>query len=242
MHVERIAMTSTRSSTRLWVKRLQQTAWVGGCAVVVLASAQGIARAEDGEDSIWNLDTRIYRGFMSSLGLKSGTEESIEYRERSPLVVPPSRDLPSPAANTPPPAWPVDVDQKRRKDAAVAKRNRKDANIELDAAGTHLSPSELNRPGTRRADAKSGGPTNSGGDYEGNPVAPSALGYMGGLFTWSGFGFGAPKEEVGTFTREPSRGELTAPPVGYQTPSATSPYGVTKRIEPGKAVPHDPGN
>jgi hypothetical protein len=64
---------------------------------------------------------------------------------------------------------------------------------------------------------------------------------MGGLFSWSGFGFTAPKEEVGTFTREPSREELTAPPVGYQTPSSTSPYGVTKRIEKGKAVPHDPG-
>jgi hypothetical protein len=149
--------------------------------------------------------------------------------------------LPPPdTARSQPPAWPVDPDQKRRKDAAAAKRNRKDVNIELDAAGTPLSPSELNRTGSIRPSTRSAGPNNAGGDYEGNPVAPSQLGYLGGLFSWSGFGFGAQKEEVGTFTREPSREALTAPPVGYQTPSEAAPYGVTKRTERAKAVPHDP--
>jgi hypothetical protein len=234
-------MTTTRSSTRLLVKRLKQATCSSACALVILAGALGGAHAEDGEDSIWNLDTRIYRGFMTSLGLKSGTEESIEYRERSPLVVPPSRNLPPPdTARNQPAAWPVDPDQKRRKDAAAAKRNRKDVNIELDAAGTPLTPSELNRPGAARAGSRSGGPTNAGGDYEGNPVAPSQLGYLGGLFSWSGFGFGGQKEEVGTFVHEPSREALTAPPAGYQTPSADAPYGVTKRVERAKAVPHDP--
>jgi hypothetical protein len=198
-------MTNTRSTKLLWTQRLKRAAWAAACGLLVLAGAQGSVRAEDdNENSIWNLDTRVYQEFMKALGLKSSTNETIEYRERSPLVVPPSRDLPSPAVNSQPPAWPVDPDQKRRKDAAVAKRNRKDPNIELDAAGTPLSPSELNRPGAARADAKSGGPNNAG-DVEGNPVEPSKLGYLGGLFTWTGFGFGVQKDEVGTFTREPPR-------------------------------------
>jgi hypothetical protein len=78
-------------------------------------------------------------------------------------------------------------------------------------------------------------------DADGSAVLPSQLGYFGGLFSWSSFGFGLvqPKEEVGTFTREPPRAALTAPPVGYQTPSPAAPYGVTKRNEYGPASKPD---
>jgi hypothetical protein len=210
---------------------------------MVLAAAQGTARAEDDEDknSIWNLDTRIYNEFMTSLGLRNSSGESIDYRERSPLVVPPSRDLPRPeAARTQPnPAWPVDPDQKRRKDIAAAKAKRKSTPDDPDIEARNLMPSELNRSGPVQARTGSGGSSQM--DADGSAVLPSQLGYFGGLFSWSSFGFGLvqPKEEVGTFTREPPRAALTAPPVGYQTPSPAAPYGVTKRNEYGPASKPD---
>ena len=40
------------------------------------------------------------------------------------------------------------------------------------------------------------------------------------------------KEEVVNFTGEPPRGALTDPPPGYQTPSPTQPYGITKAPAP----------
>ena len=67
---------------------------------------------------------------------------------------------------------------------------------------------------------------------DGRPVAPSELGYFGGLFSGRAWGFGRPyQDETGTFTSEPPRRQLTEPPPGYQTPSAAQPYGVTRRIE-----------
>jgi hypothetical protein len=226
-------MTNTRSTKSLWARRLKQVAWGGACALVVLAGAQGIARAEDDDESnnsIWNLDTRMYQGFMSTLGLQNGNSDSIEYRERSPLVVPPSRTLPPPEAVTAQPnaAWPVDPDQKRRKDVAAAKRNRKGSN-DPDMEGRSLRPSELNPAGTARPGASTR-TTNGNGDADGRAILPSQLGYVGGLFS-SGFGLGTQKDEVGTFTHEPARNTLVAPPPGYQTPSPAAPYGVTKRIE-----------
>jgi hypothetical protein len=66
-------------------------------------------------------------------------------------------------------------------------------------------------------------------------MAPSELGYFGGLLSgraWGfGSGFGGYQNETGTFTNEPSREQLTQPPPGYQTPSGAQPYGVTRRVE-----------
>jgi hypothetical protein len=237
-------MTDIRSDA-LSSNRLKQVALAAACSLVVLAAVQGSARAEDDEEnSIWNLDTRIYKGFMQSLGLKTNNDQTIDYRERSPLVVPPSRDLPPPEATgtVPAPAWPVDPDQKRRKEAAAAKRNKRDASYALDRDGVPLSPSELDPPGAKPRSSSGGGSNaTAGGDPDGSPVLPSKLGYFGGLFSGKAFGFGIgpQKDEVGTFTREPPREALTAPPPGYQTPSPAAPYGVTKRNE-NKVVPLDP--
>jgi hypothetical protein len=69
-------------------------------------------------------------------------------------------------------------------------------------------------------------------------MSPSELGYVRRWF--SGFGFGAYRDEVGTFTAEPPRQMLTAPPSGYQTPSPEHPYGNTKRVERSKPKQFDP--
>ena len=49
------------------------------------------AFAQEQEDS-------FMAGLMSAIGLKGQNERGIDYRERSPLVIPSKRDLPSPEA------------------------------------------------------------------------------------------------------------------------------------------------
>jgi hypothetical protein len=201
---------------------------------VLVVCAPGSARAQDDEeDSIWNLNERVVKGFMGALGLRDGSEPELDYRERSPLVVPPTRNLPPPEAAAAPanPAWPVDPDQKRRRDARAKSR--------AYATGTNedsrpLSPSELNPAGATAA-RRTGGPSSGGNDHQ---MLPSELGYGGGLFSLKALGFGSQSDEVGTFKQEPPRTSLSAPPSGYQTPSPTEPYGVTKRIER-KVTPYD---
>src|SRR3954451_6338506 len=60
---------------------------------MVLAVAPGSVRAQDDDkDSIWNLDKRIFDSVAKGIGLQRGDSVGLDYRERSPLVVPPTRD------------------------------------------------------------------------------------------------------------------------------------------------------
>ena len=99
-----------------------------------------------------------------------------------------------------------------------------------------MTPSELNVPGATASTAS--GPPPTGPD--GRPYNPNELGYFGGLFSLRAFGFGGYADEVGTFTNEPPRATLTAPPSGYQTPSPPQPYGTTKRVESSAPKQFDP--
>src|SRR5207302_3140171 len=140
--------TSTRSG---WAKR---TAWGGAFVLAVCAS--GSSWAEDDDNSVWNFDKSLWNGVMSSFGLKSINDGTVEYRERSPLVVPPQRTLPPPeTAAAKAPAWPVDPDAKRKADAA-AKRNQPKKIWDMEANGRNLTPSELNPPGTTGSTRGSG--------------------------------------------------------------------------------------
>jgi hypothetical protein len=171
---------------------------------------------------------------MRNLGLRNGNENQIEYRERSPLVIPPSRNLPPPeqAGTGRDAAWPVDPDVKRKKDAAAKRKERK--GYDPDYEGRNLTPSELNPAGVNRSAGRPGTPDSIGS--EGRSLQPSELGYFGGLF--SSFGGGS-KDDVATFDREPPRNSLTAPPSGYQTPSAAQPYGLTKKDNKLTVTPYD---
>ena len=161
----------------------------------------------------------------------------IEYRERSPLVVPPSRDLPAPQAKAVPKdsAWPKDPDAVRKRARSKNTSANVDASRTLDAAGRPMTPSELNVPGATASTAS--GPPPTGPD--GRAYNPNELGVSGGLGL-RGFGFGGNSDEVGTFTTEPPRAVLTAPPPGYQTPSAAQPYGTTRRVEHSVPKQFDP--
>src|SRR5262249_44022740 len=133
---QRTAMTHSLTKKQL-TKHMRLTALSGVLGLVVLtALAQGSARAQDDDDknSIWNLDKRIFDGFAKGLGLQKPTELGIDYRERSPLVVPPNRALPPPepeGANKAA-AWPVDPDIKRREERAAKKLDRRGYDEERD--------------------------------------------------------------------------------------------------------------
>src|ERR1700732_4537756 len=98
------------------MKRIGPVAWPAALGLVAMIGlAPGIARAEDDQSSsVWNLDKKIIYEVLRSFNMtpKRHLDDQIEYRERSPLVVPPSRMPPepqtSPAVRNP--NWPVEAD------------------------------------------------------------------------------------------------------------------------------------
>src|SRR5207244_13452814 len=64
-----------------------------------LVMAAGPLRAADDEDEDdKTFEEKIIEGIMRGIGVTNMDNRGIEYRERSPLVVPPKLDLPPPAA------------------------------------------------------------------------------------------------------------------------------------------------
>ena len=212
-------------------------------AAVALAMAMALgaagARAEDADDEDVPLDTKLWRQFMKDLGLQRDGQAAIEYRERAPLVVPPSRDLPPPRAEeevvAKTPAWPKDPDITRRKEAAAAEKARLKGNISAEEQQRALRPDELDKPGraAKGSDAKGAGQT---AEDTAKPLMPSQLGssskkLFGSIV--SSFSPAAPEAEP--FTGEPQRDSMTAPPTGYQTPSPNYPYGMGVQADKRKA-------
>jgi hypothetical protein len=204
-----------QNRSRTMMRALRLAAIVLGIGLVMSANA---ARAEDDEDDS-TFEEKIIKQIMTGLGGTNMENTGIEYRERSPLVIPPRSDLPPPAAaaEAPAPNWPKDPDVKRRKEAKEA---RKKDNKDPREASRVLTPSELAAGKT----APGGG--SAGPDLPGNPgataiLSPSQLGWEGGL---KGM-FGGSKTESAPFRGEPTRDTLTMPPPGYQTPSPNYAYG-----------------
>ena len=200
-----------------------------GAAALLLSAP---TRAADDDVSI---DQKFMRSIMDGLGLKRDGEATINYRERAPLVLPPSRDLPPPERSdtvTANPAWPKDPDVARRKAEAAMERDR-NISDERELEQNPLRPDQLT-PGGRAKSKKKQVQTDNGYDAPasgfGSQLLPSQLGSS----TSSVFGsmFGSKKEETAKFTGEPPRALLTDPPPGYQTPSPDQPYGVGKATAP----------
>ena len=214
-------------------RRIAATAAVALAAVLALGTSGAFAQnAQDDEDV--PLDTKLLRQWMKDLGMRRDGE-SIEYRERAPLVVPPSRDLPPPQGEAPVtanPAWPKDPDVAQRKAEAVKKKQPyRTAAEAMDAEGRPLSRAELDKgkvaPGTTASASQT--PEESA-----RPMKPSELGSKS--FFSDIFSSFSDKGETGTFTGEPVRENLTAPPAGYQTPSPSQPYGLAPKGQKAKAV------
>jgi hypothetical protein len=183
--------------------------------------AAGPVRAGDDDDDDKTFEEKVIEGIMKGIGGTNMENQGIDYRERSPLVVPPKLDLPAPAgtaAEVKAPNWPKDPDEQRRKAAVAA---RKKANKDPIEASRILTPNEL-AAGKTASTARTGNDPVQPGNSNTNPIlSPSQLGYTGGL----GNLFGGNKSETAPFKGEPTRDTLTMPPPGYQTPSPAFAYG-----------------
>lgn len=190
--------------------------------VSIMISANSAARAfEIAEEDM--PDIKLFRGLIKGLGLSK--DNGIDYRERSPLVVPPGRDLPPPvtgSAGAKDPAWPTDPEIKQRR-AARAEANKPGRMVdEALERSRPLRAGELAR--TDRAPAPNTNTREKVIDYS-NPLKQEELGYKGGLFSSI---LSQKEQEYSTFVGEQPRTSLIEPPAGYRTPSPTQPYGVGK--------------
>jgi hypothetical protein len=210
---------------------LIRAALAGLSAIVLIAAAAPGARAEDEDDDKADFGTSFLRNVLSSVGLqRSDSRPDINYRERSPLVVPPKIDLPppeaAPTANNP--RWPTDPDVKRRREAATArKREVFDSSVEDSRL---MTPAELSRGRAAGGNAKAAARGNRDVDETVLPASEMTKGARkSGLFS-----IFSSEPDTATFTAEPPRTALTEPPIGYRTPSSAQAYGV------GQAAPAQP--
>ena len=185
-------------------------------AVATACACASVARAGDYDDPS---GTTFTSKFLKAVGLPDPDhpEYEINYSERSPLVVPPNRDLPAPIATDRAlaPNWPQDPDLKKRQ---TAKQNKPNAPVDpVMEDGRPLRPDELMPNGNR----STASPSSPGIEPKGQR----------GILNFGWF----KKEEYGTFTGEPARANLTDPPPGYQTPSPDQPYGISEDRKPLKA-------
>jgi hypothetical protein len=198
-----------------------------------------VARAGDDDDDDKTFEEKIIEGVIKGLGGTNMDNTGIDYRERSPLVVPPKLDLPPPAAaakETTAPNWPKDPDEARRK-AEIARR-KKD-NKDPMYQSRILSPDELNKG---RISPNSGPVTPDSVVPGGEPgqtaiLSPSQLGFDGKVFNM----FKGNSAEIGQFKQEPPRESLTQPPPGYQTPSPNFAYGTGPKESLNKEYAPDKG-
>src|SRR6266849_5389520 len=196
-------------SSRAAKRALQLSAVALGIGLLL---ASGAARAGDDDDEDdKTFEEKIIEGLMAGIGGTNMENRGIDYRERSPLVVPPKLDLPPPAsatADVKAPNWPKDPDEARRKATIAA---RKKENKDPREASRILTPSELAQGKTAGASRTNNDPVQPGTSFNIPILSPSQLGYNGGL---SGL-FGGNKAETAPFKGEPTRDALTQPPGGY---------------------------
>jgi hypothetical protein len=203
-------------------------------AVLMIAGTVGAAVAGDDDDDD-TADTKFFKGILTGLGLKSNDDPGIDYHERSPLVVPPTRDLPPPETTgstgvTKIPEWPKDADVARRD--AGKKKQKRPTFYHPEDDDRQLSPAELAKR-AKNPGAPSSMPRQT--DAISPQLPPSELGFQGfkGL-SWDSLW--RDKEEAVQFTKEPPRASLTEPPAGLRTPSPNQPYGTKGGLEPSKEI------
>ncbi|HVG51364.1 MAG TPA: hypothetical protein VM867_07020 [Xanthobacteraceae bacterium] len=207
--------------------------FAAAAATALFGSMLGLTPANAADDYEDTFDTNFMKSILSGLGLRESNEPGIAYHERSPLVVPPTRDLPPPqstgaAAN---PAWPKDPDVNRRRETKRVILNTGAAEQE---EMRQLRPGELNsqrRSGNKSASASSGSKAETTGSTREEQLPPSQLGFGG--FKWTNPKTWFDKEGTSIpFVKEPERTSLTEPPPGLRTPSSRYEYGAKNRLEP----------
>ncbi len=200
-------------------------------AMLVFAGGVGHALAQEDDDEL--PDTKFFKSMLSGLGLKKDGDlkSGIDYQERPPLVVPPTRDLPPPQTTDTAvrgnAAWPRDQDEQRRREASI--KRKKDAKpFNWEDLGTQLNPNELKKGASTAKDEAMRQKSPQEVENYNRQYKPSELGYGSGLFgSVKDFFGGGSGSQTATFEAEPPRASLTDPPTGYRSPSPAQPYGVS---------------
>ncbi len=221
-------MRSTRLTTKFTASAL------GLVLAAAMLAAPVPARAADDDVAF---DSKILRGILEGIGLRKDGEGGINYQERAPLVIPPSRALPPPEKGDVAlsnPAWPKDPDVIKRK-KEVARERRGTTSQEVEAESRPLRPEQLTPGGDPRTLPRGNEPRTDSARI-GDRLSPAELGAKGGIF---GKLIGQNEEATVKFTGEPPRASLTAPPPGYQTPSPNQPYGPAREDRRTKAFDYE---
>ena len=164
-------------------------------AVVVIGCAGLSARAADDDDDALP-DTKFFRSVLHALGLRRDGD-GIDYRERSPLVLPPNA-----ASNLPPPetdnpakkdtAWPVDPDVKRGQGVEGGAQEARTYDSGDNVEENPLRPDESNLP---KPASPSSRPDGKPGDTADAAARPSSTCELGSKSVFSGGSFWGSKEE-----------------------------------------------
>src|SRR5438270_9118830 len=158
---------SMQTPAQVLMRTLRLSALVLGIGLVITA---GSARAQEDDEDDKSFEEKIIEGIMAGIGGTNMENRGIDYRERSPLVVPPKLDLPPPAsssADVKAPNWPKDPDEARRKAAIAA---RKKENKDPREAARILTPGELNAAKTNTPSPAAPGDSSLPGDPGANAI------------------------------------------------------------------------
>jgi hypothetical protein len=210
-------MRDTETTTRL-----MRT--VAAMAIGTLLSVAPVLANDDDEPI---RDDGIISRLMKGIGATDGSG-GINYRERSPLVVPRNLTLPPPEKGRPEAAnWPKDPDVLERRAARESLRKRdkaKEADLrEMERIQPEPQLGQA-RARTATVSPQPGVNDDRRGIYDGGGIlSPSELGVKSSLFGL----FGVKRNDNVPFTAEATRESLTQPPPGYQTPASTQAYGIT---------------
>src|SRR4051794_3724415 len=160
------------------------TACICGALLAFPIAASAQQAQDDDEDTF---EQKIIKNILGGMGVDVG-RAGIDYRERSPLVIPPTRDLPPPesaAAAARNPAWP------REPERRVAVKAKPNARATINEPGTEsvLTPDELRRGQAARA-GRVTDPSQTAGSVEqqniGRQLTPNQLGDKGSIFSLDG--------------------------------------------------------
>jgi len=196
---------------------------LGGLLGITLVLGAGVAAFAGDDEDEDTIEQKVIKNIMK--GLRADVDKDrIDFRERSPLVIPPTRDLPPPqdAAKINDPAWPNDPDKRKPVKQAKPFGNGSIAEQKMvSPERTPISPDALRNGAIPSGQSERvTAPDPNANKDPGRNFSPTELGF-------SGFGnlFGY-KAEQQPFAGEPARTNLIQPPSGYQTPSPNYPYGV----------------